>query len=349
MGSETASAPKVRTALVGSYAQPDWLLDRAALRERLPARVPKGDLWRVSAEHLQEAWNDATLSVLADQHDAGIDIVTDGEVRRESYSEPFANGLEGVARDEVASLVGRAGKANDVPLVVGPLSRSRGIHVDDVKFLRAHTDRTVKVTIPGPFTLSQLTVTKHHDSKEALARDFADCLKEEIRELFEAGADIVQLDEPYLQARLEDAKKYGVDVVNRAVEGALGTTAAHVCFGYAAFLGDKDGGYGCLPLLGEVQVDQVSIEAAQPKLDLGTALAHLKDKTVLVGVLDLGTEEPETAQQVAQRIRAALEHLPPERLIAAPDCGLKYLPRASARAKLRALAQGAAIVNAELG
>ncbi len=341
--------PKIRTALVGSYAQPDWLLDREALRERLPARVPKGDLWRVAPEHLAEALNDAVLSVLADQEAAGIDIVTDGEVRRESYSEPLANALDGVSRDEVATLVGRAGKPNQVPLVIDRLTRPRPVHVDDLRYLVAHTQRTVKVTIPGPFTLSQLAVTKHHNSRKELALDYAACVREEIRDLHAAGADIVQLDEPYLQARLEEAKDYGVEVVNRALEDAKGTTAAHVCFGYAAFLGDKEGGYGCLPLLGELTVDQVSIEAAQPKLDLGPALKHLAGKTVLVGVLDLGDEKPETAELVAQRIRAALEHLPPERLIAAPDCGLKYLPRASARAKLKALADGTAIVNRELG
>jgi len=340
---------KIRTTLVGSYAQPDWLLDRAALKARLPARVPKNDLWRVAPEHLEEAKNDAVLSVLADMEAAGLDIVTDGEVRRESYSAPFANALDGVARDRVATMVGRAGKLNEVPLVQGPLSRPRPVHVDDVHFLRRHTRRPVKVTLPGPFTLSQLATSEYHDSKAALARDYAACLREEIRDLFAAGADIVQLDEPYLQARLEDAKSYGFAVVRDALEGASGTVGIHVCFGYATFLGDKTGqGYGCLPLLGELPVDQVSIEAAQPRLDLGPALAHFPTQTMLVGVLDLGTESPETAEDVAHRVRRILEYLPPERLIAAPDCGLKYLPRASARAKLRALVEGVAIVNAEL-
>lgn len=340
---------RIRTALVGSYAQPDWLIDRVGLKARLPARVPKNDLWRVPAEQLAEAQNDAVLSVLADQHTAGVDIVTDGEVRRESYSAPFANGLDGVARDRTASLVGRAGKPNDVPLVVGPMRRSAPVHADDVRFLRAHTDRTVKITIPGPFTLSQLAVTEHHASKEALAMNYAECVAEEIADLFAAGADIVQLDEPYLQARVAEAEKYGVPAVNRALEGAPGTTALHVCFGYAAMVADKSAdGYSCLPLVGRTTADQVSIEAAQPGLDLGPALAHLKGKTVMVGVLDLGTDTPETAEQVADRLRRALEHLPPERLIAAPDCGLKYMPRQAARAKLTALVEGTARVNAEL-
>ena len=340
---------RIRTALVGSYTQPEWLIDRDALRQRLPARVIKGDLWRVAAPYLDEAMDDAVLSVIHDQEEAGIDIVTDGEVRRESYSAPFANALEGVARDRVATRVGRAGKPNEVPLVIGPLSRPDPVHVEDVRFLRAHTHRTIKVTIPGPFTLSQLAVSEYYETPEALAEAYADCLNAEIRDLFAAGADIVQLDEPYLQARVEDAERYGVRVVNRALAEVEGTTALHVCFGYAAIVGDKSAhGYSCLPLLAATIVDQISIEAAQPVLDLGPALQSLADKTVMVGVIDLGDERPETPDEVAVRLRAALEHLPPERLIAAPDCGMKYLSRASARAKLRALAEGAAIVNEEL-
>ena len=339
----------IRTALVGSYAQPDWLIDRAALRERLPARVPKNDLWRVPMAYLAEAQNDAVLSVLRDQHAAGLDIVTDGEARRESYSAPFANALDGVDRDRPATKVGRAGKPNEVPRVVGPLTRPRPVHADDVRFLRANTDRTVKITIPGPFTLSQLAVDEHYGSPDALAQAYADCLNAEIRDLFAAGADIVQLDEPYLQARVEDARGYGVPAVNRAFDGVQGTTALHVCFGYAAMVADKSAdGYSCLPLIAQMNVDQVSIEAAQPDLELGRALAPLAGKTVMVGVLDLGDETPETPDVVARRLRAALEHLPPERLIAAPDCGMKYLQRDSARAKLKALVQGTASLNAEL-
>lgn len=338
---------RIRTALVGSYAQPDWLIDRAALRQRLPARVPKDDLWRVPPEHRVEALNDAVLSALRDQR--GLDIVTDGEVRRESYSATFANALEGVDRDRPATKVGRAGKPNAVPRVVGPLQRVRPVHVDDVRFLRENTQQTVKITIPGPFTLSQLAVDEHYGSPAALALAYAECLNSEIGDLLAAGADIVQLDEPYLQARVEDARVYGVQAVNRAFDGVRGTTALHVCFGYAAMVSDKSAdGYSCLPLIEQMNVDQVSIEAAQPKLDLGAALAPLAGKAVMVGVLDLGDETPETPDVVAQRLRAALEHLPPERLIAAPDCGMKYLPRASARAKLQALVEGTARVNAEL-
>ena len=340
---------KIRTALVGSYAQPEWLIDRDALRNRLPARILTGDMWRVAPELLKEAQDDAVLSILEDQHQAGIDIVTDGEVRRESYSAPLANAPEGIDRERVETLIGRAGKPNKVPLITGPLKRIAPVHVEDVKFLRAHTDRTVKITIPGPFTLSQLAVSEYYKTPEEVAMAYAEVVNKEMKALYEAGADIVQFDEPYLQARYDDAKDYGVKAINRALEGIEGTTALHVCFGYAAMVSDKSGdGYSCLPLVSDINVDQVSIEAAQPDLDLGAALNALPGKTIMVGVLDLGDETPETPEIVADRLRAALEFLPPERIIAAPDCGLKYLPRDSARAKLKALGEGTAIVNSEL-
>ncbi|MDG2174549.1 MAG: 5-methyltetrahydropteroyltriglutamate--homocysteine methyltransferase [Gammaproteobacteria bacterium] len=340
---------KIRTALVGSYVQPEWLIDREALRNRLPARIMTGDMWRVAPELRHEAMDDAVLSILEDQEEAGIDIVTDGEVRRESYSAPLANAPEGIDREKVETLIGRAGKPNKVPLISGPLKRVSPVHVDDVKFLKAHTNRTVKITIPGPFTLSQLAVSEYYKTPEEVAMAYAECVNEEMHDLFAAGADIVQFDEPYLQARYDDAKEYGARAINRALEGVKGTTALHVCFGYAAMVSDKSGdGYSCLPLVNDINVDQVSIEAAQPDLDLGAALNALTNKTIMVGVLNLGDETPETPEIVADRLRAALEFLPPERIIAAPDCGLKYLPRESARAKLRALAEGTAIVNAEL-
>jgi 5-methyltetrahydropteroyltriglutamate--homocysteine methyltransferase len=342
---------KIRTALVGSYAQPEWLIDRHALKTRLPARIISNEMWRIAPELLREAQDDAVLSVLEDQEAAGIDIVTDGEVRRESYSAPLANAPEGVNREKYETLVGRAGKPNKVPLVSGPLRLTTPVHVDDVRFLKAHTGRTVKVTIPGPFTLAQLAVSDYYKSNEELALGYADVVRAEMQALFAAGADIVQLDEPYLQAKQADAAQYGVRAVNKALEGVVGTTALHVCFGYAAMVSDKSAdGYSCLPLVEQINVQQVSIEAAQPQsLNLKAALEALASKTVMVGVINLGDETPETAELVAERLRKALQFLPPERLIAAPDCGLKYLPRASARAKLRALAAGTALVNKELG
>ena len=342
---------RIRTALVGSYAQPEWLIDRHALKTRLPARIISNEMWRVPPELLKEAQDDAVLSVLWDQEEAGIYIVTDGEVRRESYSAPMANAPEGVNREKHEVLVGRAGKPNKVPLVSAPLRRLKPVHVEDVKFLRAHTKRIIKVTIPGPFTLSQLALSDYYQSLEELAMGYAECVNAEIRDLFAAGADIVQLDEPYLQAKVAEAEKFGVRAVNRALEGVKGTTALHVCFGYAAMVSDKSAdGYSCLPLVEQINVDQVSIEAAQPQaLNLKAALEALGNKTIMVGVINLGDETPETPEIVADRIRKALKYIPPERLIAAPDCGLKYLPRASARAKLMALGKGAAIVNKELG
>ena len=340
---------KIRTALVGSYVQPEWLIDREALRNRLPARIMTGDMWRVAPELLQEAMDDAVLSILEDQEDAGIDIVTDGEVRRESYSAPLANAPDGIDREKVETLIGRAGKPNKVPLISGPLKRVSPVHVEDVKFLKAHTNRTVKITIPGPFTLSQLAISEYYKTPEEVAMAYAECVNEEMHDLFAAGADIVQFDEPYLQARYDDAKDYGAKAINRALEGIKGTTALHVCFGYAAMVSDKSGdGYSCLPLVNDIDVDQVSIEAAQPNLNLGEALNALPSKTIMVGVINLGDETPETPEIVADRLRAALEFLPPERIIAAPDCGLKYLPRESAKSKLKALVEGTAIVNAEL-
>jgi len=342
---------RIRTALVGSYAQPEWLIDRHALLTRLPARIISNEMWRIAPEQLQEAMDDAVLSVLEDQELAGIDIVTDGEVRRESYSAPLANAPEGVNRDKYEMLVGRAGKPNKVPLISGPLKLTTPVHVGDVQFLKAHTKRLVKITIPGPFTLAQLAVSDFYKTPEELAMGYADVVNAEMKALFAAGADIVQLDEPYLQAKQADAAQYGVRAVNKALEGVVGETALHVCFGYAAMVSDKTAdGYSCLPLVEQINVKQVSIEAAQPaSLNLKAALDALASKTIMVGVINLGDETPETPEIVADRIRKALRHIPPERLIAAPDCGLKYLPRASARAKLFALARGAEIVNRELG
>ncbi|PCJ42622.1 MAG: 5-methyltetrahydropteroyltriglutamate--homocysteine methyltransferase [SAR86 cluster bacterium] len=339
----------IKTALVGSYAQPEWLIDREALRHRLPARIIGNDMWRVEPDRLEEAMNDAVLSVLKDQEVAGLDIVTDGEVRRESYSAPFANAPEGIDRNRVETLIGRAGLPNKVPLISGPLKRVASVHVDDVKFLRANTDKTIKITIPGPFTLSQLAVSEYYKTPRDVAMAYADCLNEEIHDLFAAGADVVQFDEPYLQARYDEAKSYGAEAITRAFKGVKGTTALHVCFGYAAMVADKSAnGYSCLPLIEGIEVNQVSIEAAQPELDLAAALNSLPSKTIILGVINLGDETPETPELVAERLRKALEIIPPERIIAAPDCGLKYLPRESARGKLKALVEGTRIVNAEL-
>lgn len=313
-----------------------------------PPRVRAREVWRVAEADLQEAQDAATLMAVRELEGAGLDILTDGEVRRESYSNQFHNALDGIDLDRPATITGRSGRRMPVPRIVGPIRRRHPIQVRDVEFLRAATSRPIKTTLPGPFTLAQVSVDEHYGDEEAVAMAYAEVMREEVADLFAAGADIVQLDEPWMQAHPEQARRYAIAAVNRALEGAAGTTAVHMCFGYGYIVKDKPSGYSFLPELEACLADQISIEAAQPRLDLAI-LEALPSKTVMVGVIDLGEERPESAQEIAARLRAALEILPPQRLVAAPDCGMKYLPRDSARAKLRALVEGAAIVRAELG
>jgi 5-methyltetrahydropteroyltriglutamate--homocysteine methyltransferase len=336
------------TSVVGSYPQPDWLVDRGLLTKLMAPRVRARQIWRVPPEHLEEAQDDATLVAIAEQERAGIDIITDGEIRRESYSNRFANALDGIDRERLGEIVGRTGNKVPVPIVSGPIERREPVEVRDVRFLRAHTDRTIKITLPGPFTMAQQVVDEHYRDEESLALAYSDAVNEEVRDLFAAGADVVQLDEPWLQARSDKARRYGVKAINRALDGVQGTTALHLCFGYAALVKDKpSSGYSFLAELEDCAADQISIEAAQPKLDLGV-LSALRSKTLLVGVLDLSDPTVETSERVAARIRSALDVVPLERLIVTPDCGMKYLPRDVAFGKLRALADGARIVRAEL-
>ena len=338
------------TSLVGSYPQPDWLIDRERLAGRFPPRVRARELWRVAPEFRAEAQDDATLLAIRAQEDAGLDIITDGEVRRESYSNRFATALEGVDIDNPGTALDRSGHPNPVPRVTGAIKRRHSVEVSDLRFLRAHTSRTVKITVPGPFTMAQQAQDDYYGSREALAFGYAEAVNEEVRELFAAGADIVQLDEPYLQARSAEAAKYGVAVVNRALEDVSGTTAVHLCFGYAAIIHDRPSGYSFLPELAECACDQISIETAQSALDC-SALAPLSaaGKTVILGVLDLSTAEVETPDVVEQRVRRALPYVPAERLVLAPDCGMKYLPRESAFGKLTALTTAAVRLRAEFG
>ncbi len=337
------------TTVVGSYPQPDWLVDRAILtKNNVVPRVRLKEIWRVAEDALEQAQDDATLIAIRDMERAGIDIITDGEMRRESYSNRFALALDGVDVDNPAVVQGRMGKPTPVPRVTGPIRRRHAVETRDVAFLRANTDRQVKITLPGPFTLSMQAHDEHYRDDEALAMAYAAVVAEEARDLIAAGADVIQLDEPWLQARPEQAKRYGVKAINRALEGVGGTTVVHLCFGYAALVTEKPSGYSFLPQLADSAAVQISIEAAQPKLDLGI-LSDLSNKTIMLGVLDLGAAEVETAEVVAARLRAGLAHVPAERLVAAPDCGMKYLPRARAFAKLKALADGAAIVRREIG
>lgn len=335
------------TTVVGSYPQPDWLVDRENLKSRLPPRVRARELWRVPEPWLEQAQDDATVLAIRDMERAGIDIITDGEMRRESYSNRFATALAGVDIDHPGTALDRTGHPNPVPRVTGPIRRLRPVEVRDVEFLRRNTTRTIKITLPGPFTMAQQAQDDHYRDGEALALDYAAAVNAEARDLKAAGADVIQLDEPYLQARPEQAKRYGVKAINRALEGIPGPTAVHLCFGYAAIVHQRPSGYSFLPELAECAAQQISIEAAQPNLDLAV-LDALKEKTIILGVISLGDPHAESPATVAERIRRALKRLPPERLIPAPDCGMKYIPRATAFAKLCALAEGAAIVRREL-
>ena len=335
------------TTLVGSYAQPDWLIDRAKLGGRFPPRVRAQELWRVADEWLEQAQDDATIHAIREQERAGLDIVTDGEMRRESYSNRFATALDGVDIDNPGTALDRSGHPNPVPRVVGKIRRRHAVQVRDVQFLRAHTDRQIKITVPGPFTMAQQAQNDFYDNEIDMAMDYAAAVNEEIRDMFAAGADVVQIDEPYMQARPEKAREFGVEVLNRALDGITGTTAVHICFGYAAVIHARPSGYSFLPELCGCKAHQISIETAQSNLDCAV-LDDLSNKSIMLGVLDLSTNEIETPDVVAARIRRALPHVAPERLVIAPDCGLKYLPREVAFNKMRAMVDGARIVREEL-
>lgn len=339
--------PLLPTCLVGSYAQPEWLIDKTRLGARLPPRVILNELWKPAAADLAEAQDDATLIALHDQHRAGVDIVTDGEMRRESYSNRFANALDGIDLDNPGEAIDRTGKAVPVPRVVADIRRRESVEAPFIEMLRAHTDKLLKITLPGPFTLAQQAQDDHYRDPAQLAMAYAAAVNEEVRDLFAAGVDIVQLDEPYVQARPEAAQEYAVPAINRALAGATGPTVLHVCFGYGKHVDNKPEGYAFLAELDASAADEISIECAQPRLKMDL-LAQLPNKKVHVGVLDLRDTTAETPELVAERIRAALEFIPVERMVVAPDCGMKYLQRDVAFAKLKAMVQGRDQVRAEL-
>ena len=344
---DTMPLPLLPTSLVGSYAQPEWLIDRKKLAGRFPPRVRAKELWRVAPEFLDQAQDDATLIAIRDQERAGLDIITDGEMRRESYSNRFATALDGVDIDNPGTALDRSGHPNPVPRVVGKVRRRHAVEVRDLEFLRANTDRTIKITVPGPFTMSQQAQNDFYKDEQEMVLDYAAAVNAEIKDLFAAGADIVQIDEPYMQARPDKARKFGLAGLNAALDGVRGTTAIHICFGYAAIIHVRPEGYSFLPELASSPVQQVSIETAQSKLDCAV-LEKLPGKTVILGILDLSDMAIETAETVAARIRRALPHVPAERIVVAPDCGLKYLPREVAYGKMCAMVAGTKIVRAEL-
>ncbi|HEY3764622.1 MAG TPA: hypothetical protein VGL44_05650 [Gaiellales bacterium] len=336
----------IPTSLVGSYAQPDWLIDRERLRHRFPPRVRATELWRIDPKYLEQAQDDASLLAIRDQERAGLDIITDGEARRESYSNRFATALAGVDIDNPGTALDRSGHPNPVPRVVGPIERMHAVQVRDVRFLRANTSRPVKMTVPGPFTMSQQAQNDFYPSEAELALAYAAAVNAEIADLFSAGADLVQIDEPYMQARPGKAREFGVAALERALEAITGTTAVHICFGYAAIIHDRPSAYSFLPELAACSCDQISIETGQSGIDTAI-LETLPGKTIILGVIDLEDVAVESPDTIAARIRRALPHKRPAELVAAPDCGMKYLPRESAYGKLESLVAGAAAVRAE--
>jgi 5-methyltetrahydropteroyltriglutamate--homocysteine methyltransferase len=344
----TAGARLFPTTLVGSYPQPEWLIDRKKLAGRFPPRVRAKELWRIPEPWLAEAQDDATIMAIKAQEEAGLDIITDGEIRRESYSNRFATALEGVDIDNPGTALDRSGHPNPVPRVVGKIRRRHAVEVADLKFLKRHTTRPTKITVPGPFTMSQQAQNDFYPSEEEAAMDYAAAVNEEIRELFAAGADIVQIDEPYMQARPEKARKYGLKALNRALDGVVGTTAVHICFGYAAIIHARPSGYSFLPELAGCGCKQVSIETAQSNLDCAV-LAKLAGKKIMVGCINLDDMTVETPEVVAARIRRALPYVKKEDVILAPDCGMKYLPRDVAFGKMKAMVEAAKILRSEFG
>ncbi len=333
--------------LVGSYPQPDWLIDKEVLKGRFPPRTRAPELWRLPEPYLTQAQADATRLVVQDQIDAGIDIVTDGEIKRESYSNFFANALEGVDGVNHGTALDRSGEPVKVPRIVGPVRRKAPVCVEDVKFLRSLTKQPIKYTIPGPFTMAQQAQNEYYKTEREAALAYAAAVNEEIKDLFAAGADVVQLDEPYMQARFAKAEEYGVEALNRAVEGVKGKTAVHICFGYAALIHHRPGQYQYLPQLAQSNVTQISIETAQSNLDC-SVLTQLPGKEILLGVLDLSTSKVETVEQVKQRVKRALEYIDPKLVILAPDCGMKYLSREVSFGKLAAMSQAARELRQEI-
>ena len=340
--------PLIPTTLVGSYPQPDWLVHKDILLGSVPPRIRMRNVWRPAEELLQGAQDDATLVALHDQERAGIDIVSDGEVRRESYFNRFANALDGIDVDNPGTVPGRTGKPTLVPRVVGPIKRREPVQVRDVAFLRAHTDKTIKITIPGAFTMAKMAADEHYGDQEALIMAYAEVLNEEVREMKAAGANVIQIDEPHMQAHPKDSNRYGIAAIDRALQGIEGSTVVHLCFGYAYAVSEKPAGYSFLPELDNCCATAISIEAAEPNLD-PAILKKLPNKQVLFGVINLGDQTIETPELIAERLRGALRHISPDRLIAAPDCGMKYLPRDIAFGKLQAMVAGAEIVRREIG
>lgn len=341
-----ASLPLFPTSLVGSYPQPDWLIDKEKLKGRFPPRTRAAELWRVPADHLEEALHDATRLAVEDQITAGLDIITDGEACRESYSNHFATALDGVDIDNPGEALDRSGEPVPVPRITGPIKRRHAISVDEVKALKKLTDRPIKFTVPGPFTMAQQAQNDFYPSLREAALAYAEAVREEVEDLFNAGADIIQLDEPYMQARPQAAEEYGIEALNMALRGASGTTCVHICFGYAALIHERPEGYSFLPQLHQACCQQISIETAQSNLDC-SVLSALPEQTILLGVIDLSSPEVESVSTIVNRVERALPYIDKERVVLAPDCGMKYLPREASLQKLSNMVEAAKILRSQ--
>ncbi len=335
------------TTIVGSYPQPDWLIDRVKLAGRFPPRVRAKELWRVEEPYLKQAMEDATILAIKAQEDAGLDIITDGEIRRESYSNRIATALEGIDIDNPGVGLDRSGHPNPVPRIVGKIKRVHPIELEDLLFLKANTRKKIKITVPGPFTMLQQAQNDFYATEEEAAMDYAAALNEEIKDLFAHGADVVQVDEPYMQARPEKAKQYGIQALNRALLDVGGTTAVHICFGYAAVIHVRPEGYSFLPELSACSCSQISIETAQSNLDC-SVLQQLPNKKIMLGCIDLSDMNIESPVLIASRVKKALKFVAADNIILAPDCGMKYLPKEVANGKLKAMVQAAQILRSEI-
>jgi len=341
-----ASLPLFPTSLVGSYPQPDWLIDKQKLKGRFPPRTRAAELWRIPAENLSEALQDATRLAVSDQVAAGLDIITDGEACRESYSNHFATALDGVDIDNPGEALDRSGEPVPVPRITGPIKRRHAISVDEVKALKQLTDRPIKFTVPGPFTMAQQAQNDFYPDLREAALAYAEAVREEVEDLFAAGADIIQLDEPYMQARPEAAEAYGIEALNAALRGTAGTTCVHICFGYAALIHERPEGYSFLPQLHQACCHQISIETAQSDLDC-SVLSSLPEQTILLGVIDLSSPEVESVETIVERVQRALPYIDKERVVLAPDCGMKYLPRDASLHKLSNMVEAAKILRSQ--
>jgi len=338
----------LQTMIVGSLPRPTWLAQPGQIYAQ----------WRLEGDMLSEGQDDAVLLAIDDQQEARLSILTDGEQRRRHYIWGFCEGLEGIDYSRMVKIQTRGNRYGvmvDAARVVGPLRRARPTMLSALQFLRQHTDKPVKVTLPGPMTTADTLADEHYGSRRALAMDLAKLLNEEACELAENGCDIVQFDEPCFNIYLDEVEEWGIGALERAAQGVRSKTAVHICYGYG--IGpvlqwktkntDWTHYNRTLPLLRNSTISQISVECAASGVD-PSVLGLAKGKDLMVGVIDVGTEAIETPETVAARIRIALEYVAPDKLFPSTDCGMAPRSRTAARGKMKALEAGAAMVRGEL-